>query len=101
MPVSSTTSNPRLEFGAYDNSEGQRVYFMRDNGVGFDPNYIQNLFRPFFRLHGDAEFEGSGVGLATVMRSSRDRRRAGHRHGGRAWAESNPTRGATFYFTLA
>lgn len=92
LKFSHTQPNPEVWVGATE-IEGDRTYFVRDNGVGFDPKYSSRLFGAFQRLHSEREFEGTGLGL-TIVKSVMEK------HGGRVWAESQPGAGATFYFVL-
>jgi len=92
LKYSSKTDCARLEFGTCQ-ADGESIYFVRDNGAGFDMAKADHLFQPFQRLHPSSEFPGTGVGLATVQRIV-------ERQGGRVWCEGAVNAGATFYFTL-
>ena len=93
LKYSSRTAQPRIEVGAQTADDGKVVFFVRDNGAGFDPRYREKLFNVFQRLHRKDEFDGIGIGLATV-------RRVIERHGGLVWAEGNINEGATFRFWI-
>jgi light-regulated signal transduction histidine kinase (bacteriophytochrome) len=92
LKYSAKNASPRVEIGGR-NENGEIVYWVGDNGAGFDMRYAEKLFRVFQRLHGEHEFAGTGVGLAIVERVV-------SRHGGRVWAEGEVNRGARFFFTL-
>jgi light-regulated signal transduction histidine kinase (bacteriophytochrome) len=92
LKYSRKKENPRIEIGS-SFSDGEILYFVKDNGAGFDMKYVDKLFGVFNRLHSQEEFEGTGVGLAIVQNIIQ-------RHDGRVWAEAVPDKGATFFFTI-
>lgn len=92
VKFSRKAEHPTVEVGALV-EERENVYFVKDNGVGFDMKYVNAIFGVFQRLHNSEEFEGTGVGLAIVEQIVT-------KHGGRVWAKSEPGQGASFYFSL-
>ena len=92
LKYSSKKNHPEIEIGVSE-VDGQRTWFVKDNGAGFDMAFYNKLFGVFERLHEQEGFPGTGVGLATVQRIVQ-------RHGGKVWAEGKVAEGATFYFTL-
>lgn len=91
----SKSDAPVIEIGMHQTDVGNKItYYIKDNGVGFDMDYTDKLYQPFSRLHSAADFEGTGIGLATVQRII-------NRHGGKVWAEAAVGKGATFYFSLS
>jgi light-regulated signal transduction histidine kinase (bacteriophytochrome) len=92
LKYSSKQRRPKIRMGV-KTAKDKKIFFIQDNGVGFDPVKVGDLFKPFKRLHQNSEFSGTGIGLSTVKRII-------ERHGGDVWAESEPGKGATFYFFL-
>ena len=94
VKFSYSRDTPSIEFGSNKSERNSNIFYVRDNGVGFDMQYADRLFGAFQRLHSETEYSGTGIGLATVARII-------HRHQGEIWADAQTGKGATFYFTLA
>jgi signal transduction histidine kinase len=92
VKFSSKAEAPKVEVGTFE-QDGQTIYFVKDNGAGFEQEFVEKIFKPFERLHKDSDFPGTGIGLANVKRVI-------ERHGGTIWAEGQPGKGATLFFTL-
>jgi signal transduction histidine kinase len=94
VKYSAKSESPRIEVGSMPGKEGgATIFWVKDNGIGFDMSFAGRLFEPFHRLHADKEYEGTGIGLVTIKRIVT-------RHGGSVWPEASPGKGACFYFTL-
>jgi light-regulated signal transduction histidine kinase (bacteriophytochrome) len=92
IKYSRNQTDPQVEIGSLKNDD-ETIFYVKDNGVGFEIKYVDKLFGVFQRLHSDAEFEGTGIGLAIIKRII-------SKHGGKVWAEGELNKGATFYFSL-